>query len=411
MTVAATLSKYVAAWITQKSFRFSVDERRLLFGLTNSQAASTLAAVLVGYNVILGHDINGEPIRLLNDAVLNGTILMILITCTIASFVTQKGAQNIALSEIEPVTGDEQQSNIEERILIPLRNVANVDELVNLSITIKSHKEPVKLVALNIITDGSINGKAEKAAKKVMERAVIAAAATDNRLESLLRYDLNVINGISNVVKEHRITDLVVGLHEKKGISDSFFGMLTESLLARCNTTTYIYKAHQPLATIKRYVIIVPENAEKEIGFLFWLKHIWNIGINTGAKLVFYASENTTIFLKHIQQQKPLGAEFFNFSGQDDFQLIGENIKKNDNLIIVLSRRSHISYKDYMERMPHYLNKYFQQNSYIMVYPMQDGRYISSDYTEENLSMMEPFIENVEYLEAFRKKVTKIFRK
>ncbi|MDX9880720.1 MAG: cation:proton antiporter [Prolixibacteraceae bacterium] len=412
MSVVATLSKYIAAWITQKSFRFSVDERRLLFGLTNSQAASTLAAVLVGYNVILGHDTNGAPIRLLNDAVLNGTILMILITCTIASFVTQKGAQNIALSEIEPATGDEQQSNIEERILIPLSNAANVDELVNLSITIKSYKKPVKLVALNIITDGRINGKAEKTAKKVMEKAVVAAAATDNRLEPLLRYDLNVTNGISNVVKEHRITDLVIGLHEKKGISDSFFGMLTEGLLARCNTTTYIYKAYQPLATIKRYVVVVPENAEKETGFLFWLTHIWNIGINTGAKLVFYASENTIVFLKHIQEQKPISVEFVNFSGQDDFQLIGGNVKKNDNLIFVLSRRAYPSYSDYMTKAPYWLNNYFKENSYILVYPMQLD--VTEDYSldlRNNPSIVEPFIENVDYLEAFRKGVTKIFKK
>ncbi|TNF43494.1 MAG: cation:proton antiporter, partial [Bacteroidetes bacterium] len=85
MTVVATLAKFSAAWLTQKSFRFTADERRLIFGLSNAQAAATLAAVLIGYNVITGTTESGEPIRLLNDAVLNGTIVMILITCTIAT--------------------------------------------------------------------------------------------------------------------------------------------------------------------------------------------------------------------------------------------------------------------------------------------------------------------------------------
>src|SRR5690606_8766307 len=47
MSGIATLAKFLAAWLTQKSFRFSKEERQLIFGLTNSQAAATLAAVLV----------------------------------------------------------------------------------------------------------------------------------------------------------------------------------------------------------------------------------------------------------------------------------------------------------------------------------------------------------------------------
>jgi Kef-type K+ transport system membrane component KefB len=96
MTFIATFSKFIAAWITQKSLKFSLDERRIIFGLSNAQAAATLAAVLVGYNTIIGETITGEPVRLLNDSILNGTIVMILITCTIATLSAQKGGKNIA---------------------------------------------------------------------------------------------------------------------------------------------------------------------------------------------------------------------------------------------------------------------------------------------------------------------------
>lgn len=61
-----------------------------MFGLTNSQAASTLAAVLIGYNIIIGYTSDGLPVRLLNENILNGTVVMILVTCTIASFATQR---------------------------------------------------------------------------------------------------------------------------------------------------------------------------------------------------------------------------------------------------------------------------------------------------------------------------------
>ena len=96
MSIVATLSKFLAAWITQKSLNFSKDERRLIFGLSNAQAAATLAAVLVGFNTIIGETSSGQPIRLLDETILNGTIVMILITCTIATFSAQKGARNIS---------------------------------------------------------------------------------------------------------------------------------------------------------------------------------------------------------------------------------------------------------------------------------------------------------------------------
>jgi Kef-type K+ transport system membrane component KefB len=105
MTVMAELSKYLSAYFTQKIFGFTADERRVIFGLGSAHAAATLAIVLVGYNIILNTDAIAEaaamgfvlePVRLLNESVLNGTILMILVTCTVASFVAQKGAQGIA---------------------------------------------------------------------------------------------------------------------------------------------------------------------------------------------------------------------------------------------------------------------------------------------------------------------------
>ena len=62
----------------------------MVFGLSTARVGATLAVVLVGYNLIIGETATGDPIRLLNEDVLNGTILMILVTCTISSFVVKK---------------------------------------------------------------------------------------------------------------------------------------------------------------------------------------------------------------------------------------------------------------------------------------------------------------------------------
>lgn len=403
MTIIATSAKFIAAWLTQKTFKFSVDERRLIFGLSNAQAAATLAAVLVGYNVIIGENTNGEPIRLLSESILNGTIIMILITCTIASFVAQKGGKNISLQESSTVESE----NVEhtEKILIPLSNPETIDELINLSSIIKSKGNKKGLFALNVVNNDSLESNNQ--AKKVLDKAVFIASANDIQLNKVLRYDINTTNGIIGVIKEQNISDLVLGLHVNKGISESFLGKLTEGILTKCNTTTFVYKPIQPISTIKRHIIIVPQNAEKEIGFPFWLSKIWNIPKNTGAKIIFYAHETTLAYIKKIHLKHPIEADFKIFNDWNDFLILSREIKIDDNILIVLSRANKLSYHVNMSNIPTYLNKYFQQNSFILIYPMQHGVIDNEEIDLNNPSLIEP----IEKLDEIGKNILKLFRR
>ncbi|AHM61979.1 transporter, cpa2 family protein [Flammeovirgaceae bacterium 311] len=409
MTIVATASKFLAAWFTQKTFKFTSIERNLIFGLSNAQAAATLAAVLVGYNIILGQTPEGDPIRLLDDSVLNGTILMILVTCTIASFVTQKGAQQQA--DAEAVAGPDVEEELEERILIPVNNLENVEELINLSITLKSKLNKTGLYALNVIDENQAGGVAEKNARKILEKAAVVAAATDSQVQELLRYDLNIVNGINNVVREHKITDMIIGLHQQQGISDTFLGNLTEGILTKCNTTTLIYKAFQPLTTIKRYIIVAPDHAERELGFPFWLIRVWNIGKNTGAKLVFFGSHSTLAFLKEVHAKHPLEAEFHVFTDWGDFLILSREVKIDDNLMIVMSRRHYPSFNSMMDKIPNYLNKYFKENNFVLVYPIQLGVSSDHDLESQNVSVAESLLEGLEKLDELGKTITGMYRR
>ena len=369
MIIVATIAKYAAAWLTQKTFRMSVDQRRIIFGLSNAQAAATLAAVMVGYNVILGQTPEGEPIRLLNESVLNGTILMILVTCTMASFSAQRGAHNLAATASSETdeTGDHK-----ERILIPLSNEDTAEELVNLSLATKSKKNTHHLYALNIL-DNKVSGDDQqlKKSRRLLENAALTAAATDTHLQELQRYDLNVTNAILSVILEHRITDLVLGLHKEKGIPSSFLGRITEGILDYSDVTTLIYKPAQPLSTMKRHLVVIPVQAEKEAGFPQWVARVWRVIQNTGAKAIFYGSSDTLGRLKTLLGKRGGEMEFTEFSDWEDFLIVFRDVHKDDNLWIVMSRHNGISFNPSMNRIPGYLNKYFQQNSFILVYPLQ----------------------------------------
>ena len=88
MILTKLLGKSIAAFIAQGVFRFSKHERQMIFGLSHATAAGTLAIVTIAYQM-----------GVLPEEVLNAAVLMILVLCTTASFITEHAAKEIALQE------------------------------------------------------------------------------------------------------------------------------------------------------------------------------------------------------------------------------------------------------------------------------------------------------------------------
>ena len=87
---------------------------------------------------------NGE--RLLNDDVLNGTVVMILFTCVISSLVTERSARRFALNE-DAQPEDKGAKKAMEQILIPVANPETIENLVNLALVIKDAKQKNGMIA------------------------------------------------------------------------------------------------------------------------------------------------------------------------------------------------------------------------------------------------------------------------
>lgn len=364
MTVVATLSKFIAAYITQKIYGYTNAERKLIFGLSNAQAAATLAAITVAHGV-----------GLLDDTILNGTIVMILVTCTVASLRAQKGAMEAVIEG-----GDLQAENsaYDEKILIPIANKDTMKDLIELSLVIKSKSNFDGVYALNIINSTEVEPKSEKESVKLLDTAVKLGAAAETIIKPLIRYDTNIPYGILGIVRKYNITDLVMGLHIKQEISESFLGNLVEGVLSKTDTTTIIFKAMQPLSTIKRRMVIIPPNADMEIGFPFWLSKVWNLGRNSGTKISFYANEIQIDKLKRIHKLHPIDADFHIFDDWNDFLVLAKELKKDEGVVIIMSRLREASYHETMKRIPDYLNKYFTKSNFMLIYPIQTT--VSDDY-------------------------------
>ncbi|WP_100075016.1 cation:proton antiporter [Chryseobacterium camelliae] len=374
MLTASIGGKYISAVITRKTFRFSKEEGTLIFGLSSASAAATLATVLVGYNIIISETESGEPIRLLNEHVLNGSILLILISCTISSFVSMSSAQKIAQQDNEDtVSGN---SHEEENILLAVNHPETVERMVNLGMLIKAHSNTDHVFALNVINEDK-NESSVKNAEKILHQATDTAAAADVKLQALKRYDNDVINGVNNVIKEQNITDLIIGLEDVKGFSPSFVYNLYNGYLQNDDVNVLVYHAAQPLSTIKKYAVMIPENGHLEPGFFHALLRVWNIARNSGATMTFYAPEVILEILQKIIKKANIEAEFIIMNTWRDAEQTAAGLKEDEALIVLMAKRGMASYIPRMRFIPELLNKYLKDNNYLLIYPF-------SEYSQDN---------------------------
>lgn len=368
MTVMALTTKWLAAFTTQKIYGMKKIERELMFGLSNAQAAATLAAVLVGYNIIMP---NGE--RLLNDDVLNGTIVLILITCIVSSFTTERAARKMAMNEAL-LQGDEKEKE-REKILIPLANPDTIEDLVNLSLMIRDTKQKDNLMALSVVNDSNNSQVKELQGKRNLEKAAMITASTNVPLRVLSRYDMNIASGIIHTYKEHNVTDIIIGLHRKTNLMDTFFGGLTESLLKGTHREVMVVKFLIPVNTIRRIIVAVPAKAEYEAGFGKWIEHFCQMGSLLGCRVHFFANEQTLGQLQSLIAKKHNSTltEFSLLDDWDDLLIMTGAVNFDHLLVVISARRGAISYDPSFEKLPSQLGKYFANNSLIVLYPDQFG--------------------------------------
>ncbi len=358
--------KYLASVATQKTFKYTKPEGGIIFGLSSASAAATLATVTVGYNIILGETDLGEPIRLLDESVLNGSILLILISCTISSFVTQKNAELLVRADNENTIAE---SNPEtENILLAVNHINTVDPMTNLAMLIKSKTATDNIFAVNIINEET-NDSSKKNAETLLNQVVEIGASVDVKITPVTRYDTEIIEGINNVIKEYDITDLMIGIDAEKKFSPSFIYNLYSGYLNNNTANILVYHAVQPASTVQKYLVILPEHAEKEARFFHSLLKIWNIARNSGSKIEFYGTDKTISVIESIRKKVNIDASFIIFNNWSELPKVVSKMKENNALILFMAHRSMVSYLPQMQNTPEYLNDHLRDRNFLLIFP------------------------------------------
>ncbi len=393
ITVVALLTKWMAAWVTQLVYKLSKAQRQLIFGLSSAHAAATLAIIKAGYDK---HIIDGN--------VLNGTIVLILITCLIASLVTEVAGKKLVISqaEIAPTRSD-----LTEHILLPVENYLGLEYLVDFAINLKRPNSKSPLYALQILESAEESDEEQILNERLMEKVIQQGNINHQYILPISKTDINKSTGVIHAIQEQNITEIVLPWQEKVHLTERLFGTDLEMMLNYTEKTVWISRMIHPVQSFKRIVVLYPENAEYEPGFPLWVRKIVLLAAQFKARINFYgpnAGFDRIVELLAEDSQQIIAHT--SIESWEDYAKISTLVNKEDLIISLTARKGTLSYSSYMDNMSQQLYRFFRQNSFVLLYPEQNP-------TETMATAIRPDEIDItriqENLGKVRRKVTGIF--
>lgn len=385
ITFFGTAGKAVAAYFSAWIFKLSVKIGTMMFGLTSAHAAGAIAIVMVGRSLPTG---NGT--FLFNDEILNCVVIMILFACIISTLVTEHAARQLRLENMEEPEMTRPKND--EKILIPVKYPEYAENLISLATMMRNPKLRRELAALNVVYDDTNADRNREEGRRLLEHLQQEASAIDVPMATQIRIDTNIANGIRHAFKELQASEIIMGLHSHKQNNKGFWGEFTQSLYNGLSCQIIIARIIQPLNTIRRVQVVVPSRAEYEPGFYRWLERLARMSANMECRIVFHGrNESLRLIEIYLGQNHPaVRAEYEPMMHWNELPELAGKVNEDHLLVIVTARKSTISYKNAMERLPDEVSKHFKSKTIMIIFPDQYGDRMDSitftqpQHTEED---------------------------
>jgi hypothetical protein len=244
----------------------------------------------------------------------------------------------------------------------------------------------------------------------------VHASATESKVQAVTRIDLNVSDGIARAAKELMITDVVLGWTDKISTTErlfgSIFGTTLDNVLQSVWDTIYVCDFHYPLNTTRRLVLVMPKNAEYEMGWMHYLQKIFLLSKQVGARVVLCCHRKTQEAVEaYLQQFKiSLDITYRQFDNIEELLVLEKELTTNDLLVVAAARKGTLSYRPYLDGLPGRLSRHFPDHNIVLIYPEQtEIDYLEPGVRPEDLTLA-PIQEQLANLNKLGKAVKRILR-
>jgi len=366
-----TFGKAVAAYLSSLLFHLSKRAGNMMFGLTCAHAAGAIAMVMVGMHLQVS-----PGVYLVNDEILNGVVIMILITCIISTLVTQHASEQIILANREhSVDSFHLSAADDEKIMLCVKYPEIAPQLLELAIMVRNEKLNRSLVALNVVYDDHQEATHREQGLQLLERLAQRAVANDIRLETQVRLATNIANGIKHAFREFGASEIIMGMHVHTDVNAKFWGEFIQSLYNGLNRQIVLTRFVQPLNTLRRIQVVVPSRAEYEPGFHRWLERLSRMASNLDCRIQFHGrNESLALIRQYVNNHhSSVRAEYTYMAHWNELPKLAATIQDDHMFVVINARKGTISYKSALERLPNELQQHFSGKNLMIIFPDQYG--------------------------------------
>ena len=367
MVGTVVITKYLAAWVGQAMMGYTRDDRHVMFGLSVVQAAATLAAVMVGFEL-----------RILDDAALNGAIAMILVTCPLGSWVVDRAGRRVARQVLaKPVAHSE-----EQRLLLSVANPASAAQLMDLAFLLRDPAVPGGIYPVTIVREETDLDDAIARGETLLAQCMAHASSADVSVIPSVRLDLNPSDGIMRAAMELRASQVLIGWGGEMTAGARIFGTVNRNLIDHCAARLMLCRLVRPLNTTRSLHLPFPPLAEHRADLPILLRQSKLLAKQIGAPLAVYlAGPPAKRLQQELEETAPACAiTFFSSSTWAEARSkMLEELHEDDLILVPLERRNTVLWTPTLDRLPDRIAANHPQNNLIVTYPgLTDATAMSS---------------------------------
>ncbi len=362
MCACVLITKFIAAKLAQLIFKFTSDEGNVIFGLTVPQAAATLAATIIGFNL-----------GLFDEATVNGTIAMILVTCIVGPFMVQRYGERVATR----LRGQVQEVAHTQRLLVPISRPDQVASLMEVALLLRHHETEEPIFPISVLDENREDlEQAIAAAERMLDDTIHHGAAADVAVSPMTRTGPEPARIIVRSALERRISDVIVAWNGRAdGDGQVVLGPTLDVLLVELRQQLIVCHIKHALNTTSRVVAIVPPGALKLPGIAHTGSTLKKLCQQVGASLTLLTLQDDEGACKaRFEPLKPeVTTTYITFAAWDDLlAALTERMDEDDLGVIISPRPGAAAWSDAMATLPARLPDLLHR-SFMLCFPATRG--------------------------------------
>jgi Kef-type K+ transport system membrane component KefB/nucleotide-binding universal stress UspA family protein len=240
----AYVSKFIAAWLAARLFRYSRVEMWITYGLSHAQAAVTIPTLVIGLQL-----------GLFDQTLFNAAILMILFTSITSPLLVQRAA-----AHWQPEQAPDPKLHLFDRILVPIANPQNQQHLLLLA-RILAQPEKGKTIVLHVVREQNGEAAELEAQKELLERMDDILNDPEANLQFIPRVSSSYAQGILHTSIETGASLILLGWRGKPSGPQAILGTVLDEVIWGSDTPVLVSKIEYPLNGMRRVILLLPSGS------------------------------------------------------------------------------------------------------------------------------------------------------